>query len=398
MRTYSELFSLREFRVLFGTQCLTVLSGAMGSLALGTITYKATGSPLLSALSMFGGPLVRLVGSWFLLSLSDLLPPRRAMLLVAGSLLVTDLLQAIPSVSWPMRFVLLAIPWLVMSGTSGTAMALMSEIVPADAFVLGRSTLNISVGVMQIVGYAAAGLLLLLLSTTDLFLVAALAMAFSFALIRLGLRDRPPRATGGGVASRTRAVNRRLLGSPVLRPVYLCLWVPNGLIVGCEALFVPFAVEKAGYLFAATAAGMLAGDIVVGRFVPEAVRDRLVEPLRFLLALPYLGFVLVPSLPVAAVVGMVASFGYSASLPLQERLVTRTAPEERGQVLGLNSTGMMVMQGLGAVLGGAIAELLGHGAPAAAHAVAVMAVLSVLVSLALIPGLRRSRERVHSEL
>ena len=104
---------------------------------------------------------------------------------------------------------------------------------------------------------------------------------------------RPARSTTS-LVKRTREVNRRLLGSRVVRPIYLTLWVPNGLIVGCEALFVPFAGERAGYLFAVSAAGMLIGDVVVGRFVPTALRDRLIGPLRFLLAVPYLGFFLVP--------------------------------------------------------------------------------------------------------
>ena len=86
-----------------------------------------------------------------------------------------------------------------------------------------------------------------------------------------------------------------LLGSPLLRPVFLAAWVPNGLIVGCESLFVPFAGRSAGYLFAATAAGMLTGDILVGRFLPAAARTWLVEPLRFLLAAPYVLFFLHPA-------------------------------------------------------------------------------------------------------
>jgi predicted MFS family arabinose efflux permease len=190
---------------------------------------------------------------------------------------------------------------------------------------------------------------------------------------------------------RTRAVNRALLGSRVIRPLYLTMWVPNGLIVGCEALFVPFAGERAGYLFAVTAAGMLLGDIVVGRFLAVAVRDRLIGPLRLLLAVPYLAFFLVPSLPYAAALAFVASVGYSASLPLQERLVSHTDGQARGQVFGLQGTGLMVGQAVGALLGGAVASALGVGPVAAAHAMGAMAVASVVVSIALTPSLRRSR-------
>jgi MFS family permease len=270
-------------------------------------------------------------------------------------------------------------------------MALASEILPEGAFVFGRSTLNIAVGVMQIAGYGAAGVLLLVFSTGELFATAALIGLVTVLLVRLGLADRAPRASGRAV-SRSRAVNRLLLGSGVLRPVYLALWVPNGLIVGCEALFVPYGGSHAGFLYSSAAAGMLVGDVVMGRFVPAHLRDRLVEPARLLLAVPYLAFFLHPALPAACALSVVASVGYCASLPLQERLVTRTAPDVRGHVLGLNGLGMMSMQGLGALVAGGIATLLGGDADAAALSIGLMAVASVVVTVSLVPGLRRSRE------
>jgi hypothetical protein len=309
-------------------------------------------------------------------------------------MMVCEALQALPGLPWPWRFVLMAVPWLVMSATSGTRVALMSEILPANAFVLGRSTMNIAVGVMQVAGYGAGGLLLAALSTTDLFVVSAGFLLLAVIWLRIGLPDRAARATSTKVVSRTRQVNRHLLASPVLRPLYLYLWVPNGLVVGCEALFVPFAGHAAGYLFSVTAAGMLLGDVVVGRFVPESVRDRLIGPLRLLLAAPYLACLVVPPIAVVAVLGMVASFGYSASLPLQERLLAHTDAETRGQVLGLSSVGLMVLQAAGALLGGAVGQLLGLASATphagAARAMGVMAAASIVVTLSLAPGLRRS--------
>ena len=283
----------------------------------------------------------------------------------AGVLAAGNAMQAIPGLTWEARFVVLVLPWVLLSATGGSLMALVSEILPEGAFVFGRSTLNIAVGVMQIAGYGAAGLLLLAFDTGQLFAGAAAAGVLTVLLVRFGLEDRAPRATGTAV-SRSRAVNRLVLGSPVIRPVYLALWVPNGLVVGCEALFVPYGGDQAGFLFSSAAAGMLVGDIGMGRFVPTHLRDRLVEPARLLLAAPYLAFFLHPGLPAACALSLAASVGYCASLPLQERLLTRTAPHIRGHVLGLNSLGMTSMQGLGALVAGAVATLLGADADAAA--------------------------------
>lgn len=397
MKTYRQLFAVAEFRVMFLSQCFMVMSGSVASLALGTIMFAATGSPLLTGLSMFGGPLVRLFGSWFLLALSDTLRPRQAQVVVDATIVATSLLQALPDLAWGWRFVLIAVPWLVASATAGSGIALISEILPTDAFVLGRSTMNTAVGVMQIVGFGVGGALVLLVEPSGLFIVSAAMAAVSLLLVRFGLADHSPRAIATtGVMRRTREVNRALLGSPVLRPIYLCLWVPNGIIVGCEALFVPYAGERAGWLFACGAAGMLLGDIVVGRFLPADVRERLIAPLRILLALPYLAFAIAPPLPLACLVAFVASVGFAASLPLQERLIAHTHNDQRGQVLGLNSTGLLVMQGVGAVLGGTLAQFLGRGTTGVAWTMAMLAALSLAVTIALTPGLRRSRPQ-HAE-
>jgi hypothetical protein len=173
MRTYRSLFGMREFRALFVSQCLTVGAASVGSLALGTIIYASTGSPVLSALAMFGGPLIRLAATWFLASASDLLRPRQALTALAVITVAADGLQAVPGLAWGLRFGLLALPWIVMSATGGTMIALVSDIVPRESFVLARATMNIAVGVTQIAGYGLGGLLLFSLRTSQLFICAA---------------------------------------------------------------------------------------------------------------------------------------------------------------------------------------------------------------------------------
>ncbi|WP_328998392.1 hypothetical protein OHA18_28515 [Kribbella sp. NBC_00709] len=391
MQTYRQLFSVPEFRVLFVTNSLNVAAGSVASLALGTLTYTQTGSPVLSAFVMFGGPLVRLVSSWFLLSLADLLRPRTALMVALGVMAAGNILQAIPGVAIGLRLMLLMVPWIILSATSGTFGALLSDVVPEGGFVFARATSNLATGAMQIVGFSMGGVLLLHFSPTELFVGSAATNLLALLMCRWGISNREPRARGRAVR-RSRAVNRLLLGSPVLRPVYLALWLPNGLIVGCEALIVPYSGARAGFLFSATAVGMLVGDIGMGRFVPQAFRDRLVEPARLLLAAPYLLFLLQPSFALACLLAAVASVGYSASLPLQERLMTWTAADIRGQVLGLYAVGTSSMQGVGAVLAGGLASLLGGGSRAAGLGIGLAATASFLVTVSLIPGLRRSRQ------
>ena len=344
MRTYRELFAVAEFRAIFAAQCLANAAAAAGSLALGTVTYAATGNAVLSGLSMFGGPLIRLAASWFTSSAADLVRPRQALTAAAAVTGAADLLQAVPHMPWGGRFALLALPWIVLAATSGAMLGLVSDILPADSYVFGRATLNIAVGGMQVIGYGLGGLLLVSLTAPGLFLLAAGAAGVAVLVVVTGVADHPPRVAAQSLVRRSREVNLALLGSPLLRPVFLAGCVPNGLVVGCESLFIPFGGHAAGYLLAATAAGMLAGDILVGRVLPVAARTWLVEPLRFLLAAPYVLFLFHPPLAAAIALGFFASAGYAASLPLQERLLAHTGADVRGQVLGLYSTALTAMQ------------------------------------------------------
>jgi hypothetical protein len=391
VRTYRELFAVAEFRAIFTAQCLTNAAAAAGSLALGTVTYAATGNAVLSGLSMFGGPLIRLAASWFTSSAADLVRPRQALTAAAAVTGAADLLQAVPGMPWGARFALLALPWIVLAATSGAMLGLVSDILPADSYVFGRATLNIAVGGMQVIGYGLGGLLLVSLTAPGLFLLAAGAAGVAVLVVVTGVADHPPRVAAQSLVRRSREVNRALLGSPLLRPVFLAGCVPNGLVVGCESLFIPFGGHAAGYLLAVTAAGMLAGDILVGRVLPVAARTWLVEPLRFLLAVPYVVFLSHPPLPAALTLGFLASAGYAASLPLQERLLAHTRADTRGQVLGLYSTAVTAMQGVAAVLAGLLAQRLGGGHAGAATAIGVLGCVSLAVTVALIPGLRRTR-------
>ncbi|WP_265442428.1 MFS transporter [Flexivirga meconopsidis] len=386
--TYRRLFAIGQFRVLFLARACSMVGVVVGSLALGTVMYDATDSPVLTALAMFGGPMVQLITSNFLLAASDLLRPRTALVVTGSVAAIVDALQLLPGLPWPARFGLVACVYVVSAATSGTAIALISDIVPTEAFVLGRATMNITVGGIQVIGNGIGALLLLVVAPVHLFAISAVALLAAVVVARIGLADHPPRARGP-VAKRTRTVNRQLLRSPVIRPVLLMNWIPNGLIVGCEALYIPYAHGRAGYLFAATAAGMLTGDIVMGRFVTERFRQRTVVHLRLLLAAPFLLLAFRPPVPIAALLGVVAAFGYTGSLALQERLIQGVATDIKGQTFGLAGAGLAVGQAVGALLAGTVGQLIGP-----ANGMTAMAVLSIAATCAIAPGLRRSNPQV----
>jgi MFS family permease len=383
MRTYRELFQAPEFTPLFATSALQVAGTTVSGLALSTLVYAATGSPLLSALAMFGPSLAQVLGATVLLSAADRLPPRAAMTALAVLFAVGTAVLAVPGLPVWLLFTVVFGLGPFASLTGGVRYGLLNEILAREAYLLGRSVLNMSVGIMQICGFAAGGVLVALFSPRGTLLVAAALYLLAAIAARLGLSHRPPRATGRPSVAATWRNNRVLWASAPRRYVYLGLWIPNGLIVGCESLFVSYTPAHAGLLFAFAAFGMLVGDTVTGRFVSAGWRARLGPPLRLLLAAPYLVFVLYPPLPVALTAVVLASIGYSATLLLQERLMALTPDELSGHALGLHSSGMLTMQGIGAAIAGAVAQ---QTSPAVA--MTVLAAASVAVTLALASGLR----------
>lgn len=354
-------------------------------LALATLVFDRTSSPLLSAMALFGGSFGHVFGATLLLSAADGIPPRLALSALPALFGVGALVVAVPGLPiWSVLAVVLGVGVLGSLG-AGIRWGLLTEVLTADGYLLGRSVMQMTVGAMQIVATAAGAVALQVMSPSALMIIAAGLFLTSALVVRLGLSRRPARAAGRVSPRETMRVNRQLWATPGVATVYVALWLPNGLVVGAEALYVPYATTGAGALFVAGAAGMLLGDALMGRWVPARWRRHLVTPVRLMLAVPYLAFALEPAMPPAAALVAIASVGFSAGLLLQEQLIALTPNEVRGQALGLHSSGMMAMQGVGAVIAGLVAEYLSAG-----QAMAVMGAASILVSLALTPGLRRN--------
>lgn len=391
MRTYHELFRTPEFTPLFLTASFLAAAQTVSGLALGTLIYDRTGSPLLSSLGMFGPALAQVVGAACLLSAADRLPPRGATTGIALFFALATAAQTAPGLPLWAAFALLLVLGSLAALGGGVRYGLLNEILTKEGYLLGRSVINMSNGALQICGYGLGGALLAVFSPRGTLLVGAALYLAAAVAARLGLSRRAPRAGGRPSISATWRTNALLWSSAPRRSVYLALWVPNGLIVGCESLYVPLDPERAGLLFAFAAFGMLAGDVLTGRFLSRRWRERLSAPLRLLLAVPYLFFALRPELPLALTAVTLASVGFSASLLLQEQLMALTPDELSGHALGLHTSGNLTMQGVGAALAGGVAQLT--SAPAA---MTVLAMASVAVTLALAPGLRSAAQASRS--
>ncbi|GGN15386.1 MFS transporter [Streptomyces fuscichromogenes] len=387
MPSYRSLFRTPEFTPLFLGSAAQNAAGTVGGLALGTLVYRTTGSPLLSALSMFGPSLAQVLGATFLLSGADRLPPRTTLAAISLVFAVGTAGLALPGLPPGALLTVVLLLGLVSALGGGVRWGLLTEILTKDGYLAGRSLFNMMSGLVQIAGYATGGALLAAVSPRICLLLAAALYLASALALRLGLSARPPRTAGRPSVAATWRTNALLWSSRPRRLTYLGLWLPNGLVVGCESLYVSYAPNAAGTLFACGALGMLAGDVTVGRLLPPAVRTRMATPLLLLLATPYLLFAAHPPLALAAGCAAVASVGFGASLVQQERLMTLTPDELSGHALGLHSAGMLTMQGVGAALAGSVAQLTSP-----ADAMTLVAGASLVVTLSLATAARRQRE------
>ncbi|MEV2238955.1 MFS transporter [Micromonospora sp. NPDC049891] len=398
--TFRDVFAVAEFRVLFASYGIFMIGETVKMLALSVLVYERTGSGLLAALAYVTGFLPHALGGLFLLALADRWPGRA--LIVGYDLvrLAMVVVLATGALSPSAMLGLVAVVALFGPVSSASRSAMLPEMLRGDTYVLGRSLLTVAAGGTQVAGFAVGGLLLSLVGPYGALWLTAATCGLSALLVRFGLAHRPARAgrvvdgPRAGAFRETLRVNRQLLADRRIRGLLLAQWLPGSLLVGAEGVAVPYAADlgpgaSAGVLLMAGAGGMLVGDLLVGRFMAPARRERLTPWLALLLGVPMLAFLARPALLPAAALFAVAAGGFAYQLGLARRFLDAVPEARRGQAFGLVSTGMMAAQGLAAAGAGALSEVLAPGVVmAGAGAASLIATLVLWPVLA--PGGRRS--------
>ncbi|MFI7076977.1 MFS transporter [Micromonospora sp. NPDC049903] len=372
--TFRDVFAVAEFRVIFASFGVFMIGETVKMLALSVLVYERTGSGLLAALAYVTGFLPHALGGVFLLALADRWPARAMMVGYDLLRMVMVAVLAVGVMSPSAMLGLVAVVALFGPVSNAARTALLPEVLHGDAYVLGRSLLSVAAGGTQVAGFAVGGLLLGLVGPYGALWLTAVTCGLSALLVRVGLTRRPARVKyapttdtpARGAVRETLRVNRTLLADRRIRGLLLAQWLPGSLLVGAEGVAVPYAADlgpgaSAGVLLMAGAGGMLVGDLLVGRFVAPARRERWTPWLALLLGVPMLAFVARPSLVPAAALFAVATAGFAYQLGLARRFLDAVPEGRRGQAFGLVSTGMMAMQGLAAAGAGALSEVLAPG-------------------------------------
>jgi MFS family permease len=444
--TYREVFAEPSFRTLFVARTSAISATSLQIFALSVLVYTTTESPLLSAVAFGAGFLPQFAGGLLLGSLTDRLRPRPLIVTGYAVEAVLSAVLGLADLPVGAALALVAAIACVTPVFAGAAAKVIAERLTGDAYVLGRAVSSMSSSFAQLLGLAGGGLAVAALGPRHALLLAAALFLLAAAIIQAFLPTPPgsampavadaraeqdTAATSESRPSESRPSESRpsesrpsesrpseshleedrleesrpakgrpeenranavrdswtgataMLANPTIRRLLLAQWLPSALVVGAEALLIPYSADRGlpagtgAVLMAGPAVGMLIGDFVVGRFVRPIWRERLSGPLVLLLGAPLLLLPAAPPLPVTVALLVLSGVGFAYSLGLQ-RAFLEAAPENRvGQLFALLSTGLMALQGVGPLLAGALAELT---TPATAIACAGAATMLVAVT------------------
>ena len=386
--TYRSVFAAGEFRVLFAGMTMYVLGFQFELLGLSVLIFAQTGSAFLTALAFSMGFAPQAVGGALFTALADRLPSR----LVIGTGLLTRAAPGLviglwPALPVPVMLALVAASAAIAPVFTAAISGLLPEVLDGDRYVLGRSVFNLTGAGTQIAGLGVGGLVLAAVPVRWLLLAAGGALVIAAVITRLGLRRRAARAPRGparGIVRATVAGNVALFRDRTVRGLLLAQWLPAWLVAGAESLIVPYngslgrPASAAAPLLAAMPAGMLLGDLLVGRFCAPRTRTRLAFPLAAAMGVPLLALVFRPPLPLACLALLACGAGFAYQIGIQQAFLDSLPEGQRGQGFGLAATGTMAGQGLTPALAGALAGPLG-----AAAAMAVAGAATVLAALSL---------------
>jgi predicted MFS family arabinose efflux permease len=382
--TYRSVFASGEFRVLFAALLLFVLGFEFEILGLSVLVFAQTRSAFWTAFAFSMGFAPQAIGGALFTSLADRLPPR---VVIGAGLLIRSapglVIGLWPRLPIPVMLALVAVAATAAPVFTAATSGLLPDVLDGDRYVLGRSVFSLTGSGTQIVGLGIGGAILAAWPARWLLLAAGLSLALAAGIVRAGLRPRAASRAGRvrarGIVRATVAGNIELLADRTVRGLLLAQWLPAWFVTGAESLIVPYAgslgrpAGAASPLLAAVPAGMLLGDVIIGRYCRPRTRRRLSFPLAAAMGVPLLAFACRPPLPLAAAALLACGIGFGYGLGLQQAFLDSLPARLRGQAFGLSSTGMMAGQGLIPPAAGSLALALGVGAAMAMAGAATIA-------------------------
>jgi MFS family permease len=370
--TWRSLLADGEFRTLWSAQAVSTVGDQLARVALTVLVFDRTKSAFLTAAVIGITYLPWILGGPLLGGLADKFPRRSIMIVcnLMSALLIG--LMAFRGVALGVLCALLFFAVLLEPLFSASRSALLADVLPDDRYVLANALGNVTTQTGQVVGFAAGGIAVGVLGPQTALVVDAGTFFISAVMLSLWVRDRPGASVDAAGTSALRAWWERLSGGaqlvfrdPKLRTLLIVSWLALFYVVP-EGLAAPYVDQlygdhqkhsvAIGLILAAQPLGVVIGGLLLSRLVPQPKRLALLVPLAALSSAPMMLIGLTPGLVLSVIILAVTGLGGSYQIVSNSTFVQSVSPERRGQAYGLATAGLIAGQGLGLLLGGAIAS------------------------------------------
>jgi predicted MFS family arabinose efflux permease len=360
----------RGFRLLWTGQLIASLGSQLTVVAVGYQTYRLTNSTAMVGLVSLGQLVPLLAGSLLLGPFVDAWDRRRVLLAtqvllaVGATGLAVNAMLAHPLL-WPM-FACTAEAAVFQGVDWAARRASVRRLVPAADLAAALSLQSAAFQLTLVVGPAAAGLLIANAGFALVYWLNVAAFGMAFLVVARLPQLRP--AGGGqrvGIASLVGGV-RYLKSSPPLAGAFvidlgaMVFGMPRALFPALAVTLYGGGAATVGYLNAAVGLGALAGSVLTGHVWRVRRAGRAVAVCVALWGLAITGFGLVPWLPAALALLVVAGAADVVSSVFRAVTVQQVTPDAmQGRVNSLIFAGLQGGPRLGDAESGAAAALAG---------------------------------------
>jgi predicted MFS family arabinose efflux permease len=359
---FVSVLGQREFGLLWLADAQSLLGDQLARVALAVLVYERTGSGFATAAVYALTFAPALLGGVLLGPIADRVPSRA--LLVAGDLARAALLgvMSLPGVPVVALAVLLVAAVLIGTPWKAAERALIAELLAGEDYVTGTGLRTATTQATQLLGFAVGGIAVASIGSRAALAIDALTFLVSAVVIRLGLRRRPAirlgrpgELSGDGWFDGLRVVLR----DPQLRLLLALSWL-LGLLVIPEGIAAPYAAQlgagsrAVGFLLAAMPLGSLVGSLLYARTLSPDRRTRLVGPMVIVGGLPLFVCGWTPGLVVTLCLWTLTGLATAYQVQVAAEFVRAVPAEIRGQSMSVASAGLLAIQGIGLLAGGAL--------------------------------------------
>ena len=364
--TFRGVFAVREFRVLWFSQILSVAGDRLALVALTLLVYDRTRLPLLSALAYASGYLPWIIGGLFLADLADRYPGRTIMVACNVVRAVLVAAMTVPGAPVTALVVLLFAATMFTPTFESARASITPDILSGERYVLGTAVLLTTYMAAQVAGAVAGGVAVAFLGVRSSLAIDVATFVASGLLIGFGLRARSAAAlphVAGSPLVRAGAGLRLVFGDRALRTLMLFGWLVVFYSVP-EGIAAPYVSRLGG---GPAAMGLVLASTSLATTVSSPLFSRLVSPRQRLAWMGPLATVTCAALVLAVFrPGLVVSlliFSTSAvfgayQIAANAAFVVRVPNERRAQAFGVASMGIILAQGAAFVAAGAVAEVV----------------------------------------